>query len=73
MASLQDARQAKEKHVVYVQPAVKVSSKSPVNRGMAAHVNHQELAEFQQMGRDIPSGRHGYGLHDPILRDSCTI
>ena len=70
MASLQDARRAEEKHVVYVQPAVGVSSKSPVKRAMSAH---QELAEFHKMGMGLPSGRHGYGLHDPVLRDCCAI
>ena len=64
-------------HVVYGQPAVGVSLKSPGSRAMSAHV-HQELAEFHKMRMGPPSGRHGlgrhgYGLHDPILRDCCTI
>ena len=72
MASLQDARRFEGEHVVYVQPAVGVSSKSPVKRAMSAHV-HQELAESHKLGMGLPSGRHGYGLHDPILRACCTI
>ena len=52
MASLQDARRFEGEHVVYVQPAVGVSSKSPVSRAMTAHV-HQELADQDGDGASL--------------------